>query len=494
MSKLSLANIIRVTLLSALRGLSNINTSALALITDEVPIPGDFGTSRVYLEPTAVAQDFGSNSETARLATVIFSQVPNILTGGGFLVVIPRLAAAAASAATILSDSFVDLTKLTATDYYVKAAVDGGVAGDLLIGSIDTTDLATAAASLNSTAVAAAGLTFSLSGDITAARVTLVSNTTGATSEIDLDPATTGTDIAIPLEIAEKTALGSAAGTESIKDCILRTNGTVDYFGICYNEKMTDAILQEVASLVQSLDKIQFVGSNVVGDLTATTGVFDIIKNAGLTQTRCLYYSVSVNDALDFAAGYASRGMSINFNASNTAITMHLKEIVGLVGDPGVEQTQLDAAKLAGVDVYGDFGVPKIYTSGANQFFDQTYTRLAFKLRLTIAGFNALATTPTKIAQTEEGMNALKKAFREVCKLFVTNGVFAPGTWTSPTTFGNQDDHIRNIAEKGFYIYSIPIAQQSQTERNIRVAPTVQIAAKDAGAIHSSDVTVFVEA
>jgi hypothetical protein len=494
MSKLSLANIIRVTLISALRGLSNVNTSALAIITDEVPIPGDFGTSRTYLEPTAVAQDFGSNSETARIATVIFNQVPNILAGGGFLVVIPRLAAASASPATILSDSFVDLTKLTAADYNINAAIDGGVASDLLIGSIDSTDLATAAASLNSTAVAAAGMTFSLSGDVTAARVTLVSDTTGATSDLTLAAAGTGTDIAVPLEIALKEAVGSAAGTESIKDCILRTNGIVDYFGIVYNEIMTDTILQEVAALVQSLDKLQFVGSNIEATMTATTGVFDIIKNAGYTHTRCLYYSVSVNDAIDFAAGYASRGMSVNFNASNTAITIHGKKIVGLVGDPGVEQTELDTAKLAGVDVYGDFGVPKIFSSGANQFFDQTYNRLAFQLRLTVAGFNAIMTIPTKIVQTEEGMNVLKKAFRLVCKLFVTNGVFAPGAWNSPTTFGVQADHIRNIAEKGFYIYSLPIAQQAQTERNIRVAPVVQIAAKESGAIHSSDVTAFVEA
>ena len=68
MAKLDISNIIRVTLLSALRGLADVNTSALALITDEVPIPGNFGDSQIYLSPDGVADDFGSTSATYRLA------------------------------------------------------------------------------------------------------------------------------------------------------------------------------------------------------------------------------------------------------------------------------------------------------------------------------------------------------------------------------------------------------------------------------------------
>lgn len=486
----SVANVIRITLLAALRGLAEVNTSALALITDEAPIPNDFGDSRTYLDPNGVAEDFGTNSETYRLALVIFNQNPNILTGGGFLVIIPRVQSAAAQPAVILSESLVDLSQLSASDYNLNANVDGGGAGDLLIGSVDTTDLGTAAADLNSTAVAAANLVFELSGEVSACRVTLKTTTTGATSSIVIGAAGTGTDIASLLGIAGASVTGAAAGVERIKDAIIRTQGAIPYFGICYNEKMTDALLTETAALVQSLDKIQFAGSNLVADIA---GIFTTLKNAGYTHTRCLYYSNSENDALDFAAGYASRGLSVNFSGSNTVSTMHLKEIIGLVGDTGVAQSQLDAAALAGVDLYVDFGVPKVFTSGANQFFDQVYTDLAFVLRLRVAGFNALAQTNTKIVQTEEGVNVLKAAYRTVCRQFVTNGKLAPGTWLSPTTFGNPADHIRNIAEQGFFIYSLPISQQSASDRNARIAPLVQIAGKDAGAIHSSDVVVFVD-
>lgn len=488
---LDLNNVVRVTISGPERGLAEVNTSALGLITDEAPIPGDFGAYRVYLNPDGVAADFGSNSETYRLALAVFNQRINVLTGGGFLVVIPRSQAAAAQPATILGSGPVNLSALTAADYNINVDIDGGGAADILIGPIDTTSLATVEAALNSTAITAAGLVFTVSGELGAAVVTLSTIATGATKSIEIGTAGTGTDIA-PVVAIEGSATGADAGIERAKDAILRTKGSVNYFGIIYNEIFTGTELTELAATVQSLDKFQGVGSNLTG---AITGDFTTIKDSGYTQTRCLVYTNSVNDSLDFAAAYMSRLMSIDFNGSNTALTMHLKDIIGLTQDENISQTVLDNAKKAGVDVYGDLGgIGKVLTSGENNFSDQVYTRLALKVDLQIAGFNFLATTTTKIPQTEEGMNGLKGAYRGVMGRYVTAGVYAPGTWNSSTRFGDPADHDRNIEEFGFFIYSLPVSQQSQTQRSARIAPLVQIAAKEAGAIHSSDVTVLVEA
>ena len=487
---LDLGNVVRVSISGPERGLATINTSALAIITDEAPIPADFGVHRTYLNPDGVAEDFGTSSETYRLALAVFNQKLNILTGGGFLVVIPRLQTAPAVAAVILGTGPVNLLGLTAADYNLNVAVDGGVAADELIGPIDTTSLATAEASLNSTAITAAGLVFSLSGELSSALITLSTTTTGATSAIVIAATGTGTNIAVPLGLAG-TASGADTGVERAKDAILRTKGSVNYFGIVYNAKFSDVDLTELAATVQSLDKFQAVGSNLSADIA---GIFTTLKDAGYTKTRCMYYSVSEDNSLDFATGYMSRLMSINFNATGTALTMHLKDFVGLVADSGVTQTILDAAKKAGVDVLADIGIPKIFISGANLFSDQLYTRLALQVDLQIAGFNYLATTTTKIPQTETGMDGLKGAYRAVMKRYAGVGVYAPGIWNNATRFGDPADHDRNIEEFGFYIFSIPVAQQAQTEREARIAPLVQIAAKEAGAIHSSDVVVLVEA
>ena len=486
---LDLGNVVRVSISGPERGLATLNTSALAIITDEAPIPADYGVHRTYLNPDGVAEDFGTSSETYRLALAVFNQKLNILTGGGFLVVIPRLQAAPAVAAVILGTGPVNLLALTAADYNLNVAVDGGVAADELIGSIDTTSLATAEASLNSTAITAAGLEFVLSGELSAALITLQTIATGVAADITIDVAGTGTDIAPPLGLTG-TATGADAGVERAKDAILRTKGSVNYFGIVYNEKFADAVLSELAATVQSLDKFQAVGSDLTADIAV---IFTTLKDAGYTKTRCILYTTSENEALDFAAGYMSRLMSINFNATGTALTMHLKDFVGLVADSGVTQTILDAAKKAGVDVLADIGIPKIFISGANLFSDQLYTRLALQVDLQIAGFNFLATTTTKIPQTETGMDGLKGAYRAVMKRYVGVGVYAPGTWNNATRFGDPADHDRNIEEFGFFIFSIPVAQQAQTEREARIAPVVQIAAKEAGALHSSDVVVLVE-
>ena len=136
---LHLGNCVRVSISGPERGLAEVNTSALGLITDEAPIPADFGVARVYLNPDGVAEDFGSSSETYRLALAVFNQKLNILTGGGFLVVIPRLQSAPAAAAVILGSGPVNLLALTATDYNLNASVDGAPAADIAIGSIDLT-------------------------------------------------------------------------------------------------------------------------------------------------------------------------------------------------------------------------------------------------------------------------------------------------------------------------------------------------------------------
>ena len=179
MGKLDIGNVVRVTILSALRGLANVNTSALAIITDEAPIPGDFGVSRVYLNAAGVAEDFGSNSETAAHAETVFSQNPNILTGGGYLVIIPRDQSAAAQAATIVGTEAIDLTTLTATDFNINLAVGIVPAADFLIGTIDTTSIATILTSLNNAAITAAGVEFVITGSLAAGTISLKSMVKG---------------------------------------------------------------------------------------------------------------------------------------------------------------------------------------------------------------------------------------------------------------------------------------------------------------------------
>jgi hypothetical protein len=174
---------------------------------------------------------------------------------------------------------------------------------------------------------------------------------------------------------------------------------------------------------------------------------------------------------------------------------MHLKDLVGILPDPTITQTLLTKAQDVGADCYVSIqGVPKTFTSGGNKFFDDVYNLLWFVGSLKIAGFNVLATTSTKIAQTENGVSSLKSAYRRICEAAVTNEFVAAGRWTSANTFGVQEDFFDNITQRGYYIYSQPVALQLPSDRAERNAPLIQMAIKYAGAIHSSSVIVNINA
>ncbi len=503
---ISLNNIVRVAISGPPKGLAVVNTSALAMITHEAPIRSwgskEFG---LYVDAQKVTEDFGSGSVTSKLAETVFSQKATILKGGGHLLVIPRKQTAAASPATVSSLSGINFYELKATDYRMRFWDDGSSVKDVEIGELDLTDISSITKSLNSQfGTQGNDLVFTVSGEITNAFVTVKTQATGAAARISfasLPTSESGTDLLAALNLLDKDNDAEATGTdgpglESVKDTILRTVGSIPYFATIYTQILPRADLIQTAATVQSLNLLQFVVSNTKEDLyeataTVTAGLFNKILQKGYTKTRTLYYNKSDEEALTFAAGYASILLSMNFSNPGSALTMNLKDFTGLEADTSIGDTEFNLARTSGVDILASIGIPKIFSNGANLYADQVYTRLALQVDLQIAGINFLSTTNTKIPQTEEGMVGLKGAYSSVLHSYVIAGVYAPGEWKSSTVFSpDGDDHRRNVAEWGYYVYSSPVAQQTPEMRAVRIAPVVQIAVKEAGALHSSNVVV----
>jgi hypothetical protein len=373
---LELSNVINISVAAAQAGVGAYNTSNIALFTRETA-GGGFGADgyKIYLEPTEVITDFGTGSKTADMALAIFSQKPNILAGGGYLVVIPFV-----------------------TD-------------------------------------------------------------------------------------------------ETLAVAIARTKDLVQYFGVIAAEIVTQVPMLAAAAVIQALNKIAFFPQRASAAVEPA-GALDLLRTGSFTQSRGLYYGSDADaDCLVMGAAYAGRALSVDFSGNNTTATMHLKDLAGVQPDPSMTQTLLTKCITAGADTYVSLqGVPKVFTTGANGFFDAIYNQQWFVGALQVAGFNALAQSASKLAQTEEGVDVLKGAYRRVCEQAVRNQYSAPGTWTGTTTFGNQADFFRNVAERGYYIYSAPVALQSTVDRAARIAPLVQIAVKEAGAIHKSSVMIYINA
>lgn len=473
--QLPLSNVIVVSVATAQQGVNNYNTSNLGLFTDEIPAAsfGNLGYA-LYLSPTQVGVDFGTSSKTYLMANAVFSQQPNILVGGGALVVILMEVAVQNIAFSAISASGTFVFNYggnassainwndTASMIQTKLQLVPGLSEVLVTGSI-------VGRSLN---IQFNGVYGALS------LATITSNT---------------------LQTAGSASVTSTVTTvlagESLGAAITRSSGLVQYFGIIVTQTLDNIGATDfpaAAAIIQPLNKIGIFVSHVAADLT---GVGLVIANtaAGFTQTRCLFYDdPSPANCRAFCAAYAGLAFSVNFSGSNTTINMHLKTLVGVSPDPNITQTILNNAVTAGADTYPSLqGVPKVYASGANNFYDQVYNTQWFAGAIQVAAFNFLAQTNTKVPQTEEGMYGYKAAIRNICQQAVVNGFLAPGSWNSSTTFGNPTDLVNNVAQVGYYIYSQPVAQQSQANRAARAAPVVQIAGKEAGAIDSGTIIVY---
>jgi hypothetical protein len=278
--------------------------------------------------------------------------------------------------------------------------------------------------------------------------------------------------------------------TETLDDAIIRAM-TLFYFGGCsyaFTLSGTEAI--DSAAVCESSNKLFFISSSTQADLVGPSGIFYQIKDQGLVHARTLYHTDS-DELNDFRWGYAGRALSTNFSGVSTASTMNLKTLIGVASDTDLTQTQLTAAAAVGADVYVNIaGQSCVLSHGANSFFDDVYNLDWIIGALEVAGFNFLRQTGTKIAQTEKGMDGLKGAYRQVLTQAVGNGFLAAGEWTGADTFGKPEDFKRNIKDFGFFIYSLPISEQSVADREDRKAPLVQVALKYAGAIHSSSIIV----
>lgn len=449
---LPLTNIINVSVSLGSTGLAAFNVNNIALFTtDQFLSNPNSNQYRFYQSPTVVGSDFGTGTETYQQAGAVFSQQPNILSGGGQLIICPI------------------------QNGVIQAATIGTGGSGYLVGDI-----------------------LNLGGVGTLGQVQVSGTTTGGVvSSITIyNP---GINYAVASNVTVTGGFGTGAlinigtvGTETLLQAINRLSQQIFFVGILSTSYGANSSWASLASSVQAFgDKILYLPSNNLSDVY---GAFTTIQQQTSYNTRCLYYSTSALLARLYAASYAGLGQSVNFNGSNTAITMSLKQLSGVAIDAGINQTVFNACATAGVDVYGGItNYPCVsFSQGANKYFDEVFNLIWFVSSLKVAGFNALATTGTKVPQTEAGVSVLKTAYRNVCLTGVSNAYIAPGTWTSSEWFGNQTDFINNIANAGFYIYSQPVSQQSASVRITRAAPLIQIAIKEAGAIQSTSIIVSI--
>lgn len=478
---------VNVSLTSTPSGLSDFNTNSIAIFTnDTVNFTENY---RAYITPSAVAADTGSNSLTTLMANALYTPVPNFRTGGGMLYVFPFKGVNATAGTLATGDISKNIANFkSVTNGNLNLTIDGVVTQ---VTGLDFTavktldDIVSVIQSQN------------LDMDITVNGNTIVfsSRRYGEKSGITISAATgAGVDLNGTNYFDGSNAVVTAgvnASGETLSDAVKSALQQVYFGGVLTTQYTDDETTLSNAQAIQSMDVTYY---NEMQSLKDIASLGSSIKTAGLSKTRTLALSNGAQDAKIAVATYATIAQSINFNGSNTVNTMNLKTLTGCLPDNGLSDTYVLSAQNNGVDIYGNTGgLAVVYSNDNNGYTDDVVVNLWQKKATEVAGFNYLRQTNTKIPQTEEGMTGLKNAYAQVCERSIQNGATAGGAWNGPIPFGDPEDFKRNIEEKGYYIYSIPISQQSQTDREARKAPVVQIAVKRSGAFHFSEVIINVQ-
>lgn len=486
-SILPITNITNVSIQDIPAGLGVPNVNNVLLLTSESPsnleVYGD------YVGSAQVAEIYGTKSVTTAMANAIFGQSPNILSGDGTLIIAHTTGVSAVEGYFTTANISANLAALIAvTSGDLKVTVNAVAQNLTKLNFTACTTLADIAAVLQAALincnVTAVGntLKFTSTKVGTSSTVALAAYSGGGTDLTGAGLLNTAAGSATP---------GVNSSGETTAAAIARLLPQVFFAGVITSLYLEDAAITAAAAAVQAQDMLFLHQAATTTDIA---GIITSTSAASYKKTRLLpYFTGGQSSANLYKSAYAGRGYNQDFTGSDTSFTMHMKQLVGILPDAGMNQTFLTALETAGGDPYiSTQGYPMVYSTGGNDYFDNQYSNLALKFSLSVAGFNYLAQTNTKVPQTETGMNGLKSAYIKVLEQFVNNGELAPGEWNSSQTFGDPETFRSNIREKGYFIYSTPVADQSSSDRNQRKAPLVQIACKRAGAIQSSNVIVII--
>jgi len=493
---LSIKKFVNISLLQTAKGLKQANLSDIIIFTDLQFNNGD--EYRDYKDADGVANDFGTTSEPYKQAVAIFSQTPNILNNSGNLVIAPLRNGVLnpEKAGYFITDTINAAAFTEVSDGAFNISIDGGEAvtvSDLnFTRSYTVSDIIGVINNYFTTNSIAATVSES------DGKIVITSETSGSSSSVVVTEADSGTNLLSSLYFNEVLCVAvqgvdATTGQETLVNAIIRLEQKVNFHGILIAYNATDDEILDASNYVQTKTKMLFVTKHNLEVINPNELFYIIMKRTNSNTRTWAYFGEDDEASRTTAAAYASRGLSVNYAGSRTALNMQAKELYGIDPDPNMTETLSNQAFNVGASYYADFdGIPAIYESGENEFFDNVYNYHWLVTALQVAGFNALRQSGTKIPQTEDGVAVIVDAFRNVLKQGVINGVIAPGTWTREVLFGDQELFRTNIETYGYYIYSEPLANQSQADREARKCPFIQIAVKLAGAINNIDVMVYV--
>lgn len=256
------------------------------------------------------------------------------------------------------------------------------------------------------------------------------------------------------------------------------------------NVEVTDAIA--VAKLIEASSPSRLVAftSTDTAELNAqqTDSLGYELKQLGLNHTIVQYSSTDPYAVFSVLG----RMSTVNFQGSNTTITLMFKQ-EPTIAPEYLRLSQANALKGNNVNVFAQYQNDTAILQHGNMsggwFIDERHGLDWLQNQVETDLWNLLYTTNTKVGQDDAGMTAILSTVNGSLDKAVRNGLVAPGVWN-----GDEFGELKkgDTLSTGYYVYIVPLEEQSQSDREARKAPPIQIAVKLKGAVHFIDATITV--
>lgn len=458
---LPLSTVVDVQIAIAPKPIALQSFGKMVFVTDETPTTPALNRIVSYSDLEGVGEDWAVTSEVYKAATAFYGQGAH-----DFMVCI----AAATATPAILSGGPVvlaDIQAVTAGGFTIS--INGAVQNITALDFSGATDLAAAATILQA---ALTGTTVAASADfltITTVMTGSGASITAATADIQ------GAAAALGIITGEGVVTPASVPELPLEALVAAQDIDPSFYGIVLHKKWRDGTnVMPIAEFAQASRKVFFNTSNNVDVLNPaiTTDVMSELKAASMQRTLSHYSSHPEQYP---SAAVAGRAFLVNFEGTNTTITLNLKVIKGVTVE---ELTTSQKAALEGkngnavVNLAGTF----VYSDsrmGDGTWFDAVHGVDWLQNRVETGIFNRMYTTTTKIPYTDTGVTILIHEVEQALRQGVTNGLLAPGN--------NLNGEYLPL---GYRITYIPTAQVSQADKGNRVYKGISFECVGAGAMH----------
>ena len=477
----------------------------IGLFTKSQPIIAFTNDFKSYTSATAVAQDFGSASSAAMLAEVMFEQEPNVVQGGGSLVIYPMQGAVEATSGKATT---IDLTPNLAT---LQAVVNGSL-------NIDTTNGSFQANSLNFTALGTTASDFfsnlllllqaqkafvdlDITLDATSGyKFVFTAKTYGLANMVNIVAASPLPSGAVDLFGAtyfdganEVAIIGTASSGQTVVQAITASGVDMGITAFFTDLQQEDSGILANGVYAQGTQQLIYMQAIRAQSQLQAGGVAQNNINASQYLSRLVYYSLP--NANNIVAAYL--GWFYSTTAINAKITVNQKTLLGVVADQTVNSNIKALGNLYGFDSYGKYtsgsGIVSSNWNGAGWQFNVAYNSAYIAFRTQEVIDQELSANGGGVAADPDGIERVLGTLRTMFIGYRGAGFIAKGVnWNGTPPFGANPTRFKtNFFNNGFVIQPANFANQVAADRQTRTAQVINIAYQLNGAIEGLTLNLY---